>query len=174
MARSIVMLDKKHDLKSFDCGNPVLNTWLQTTARQHQKESSSSTFILVDDESSEAVIGFYALAIFSMAAKEQLSPSMAKRLPLMVPGITLGRLAVATTAKEQGNGGMLLVDAMIRAKYVASQVGGFALFVDAKDEAAAKFYSHFGFEPLPDDLLRLCIPIASIPAFGYWNSGAGR
>jgi predicted GNAT family N-acyltransferase len=164
MAHSIVMLDKKHDLRSFDCGNPVLNTWLQTTARQHQKKSLSSTFVLVD-ESSEAVIGFYALAISSMAAKEQLSPSMTKSLPLMVPGITLGRLAVANTAKEQGNGGILLVDAMIRAKYVASQVGGFALFVDAKDEAAAGFYAHFGFEPLPDDPLRLCIPIASIPEF---------
>lgn len=167
MARSIVMLGKKHDLKSFDCGNPILNIWLQTTARQHQKKSLSSTFVLVDDESSEAVIGFYALAISSMAAKEQLSPSMAKSLPLVVPGITLGRLAVAITAKEQGNGGMLLVDAMIRAKYVASQVGGFALFVDAKDEAAAGFYAHFGFEPLPDDPLKLCIPIASIPEFSY-------
>ena len=41
---------------------------------------------------------------------------------------------------------MLLVDAMIRAKYVARQVGGFALFVDAKDEATAGFYAHFGFE----------------------------
>lgn len=161
------MLGKKHDLKSFDCGNPILNIWLQTTARQHQKKSLSSTFVLVDDESSEAVIGFYALTISSMAAKEQLSPSMAKSLPLVVPGITLGRLAVAITAKEQGNGGMLLVDAMIRAKYVASQVGGFALFVDAKDEAAAGFYAHFGFEPLPDDPLKLCIPIASIPEFSY-------
>lgn len=161
------MLGKKHDLKSFDCGNPILNTWLQTTAHQHQKKSLSSTFVLVDDKSSEVVIGFYALAISSMTAKEQLPPSMAKSLPLIVPGITLGRLAVATTAKEQGNGGTLLVDAMIRAKHVANQVGGFAFFVDAKDEAAAGFYAHFGFEPLPDDPLRLCIPIASIPEFSY-------
>ncbi len=167
MAHSIVMLGKKHDLKSFDCGIPILNTWLRTTARQHQKKSLSSTFVLVDDESSEAVIGFYALAISSITAKEQLSPSMAKSLPLMVPGIKLGRLAVATTAKEQGNGGILLVDAIIRAKNVASQVGGFALFVDAKDEVAAGFYAHFGFEPLPDDPLKLCIPIASIPEFSY-------
>lgn len=159
------MLDRKHDLKSFECGDPVLNTWLQTTARQRQKKSLSSTFVLVDDELSETVMGFYALAISSMTTKEQLSPSMAKSLPLMVPGITLGRLAVATTAKEQGNGGILLVDAMIRAKYVASQVGGFALFVDAKDEAAAGFYAHFGFKPLPDDPMRLCIPTASIPEF---------
>lgn len=167
MAHSIVMLGKKHDLKSFDCGNPILNTWLQTTARQHQKKSLSSTFVLVDDESSEVVIGFYTLAIYSMTAKEQLPPSMTKSLPLMVPGIMLGRLAVATTVKEQGNGGTLLVDAMIRAKHVASQVGGFAFFVDAKDEAAAGFYAHFEFEPLPDDPLRLCIPIASIPEFSY-------
>lgn len=64
-------------------------------------------------------------------------------------------------------GSLRLVDAMIRTKYVASQVEGFAFFVDAKDEAAAAFYAHFGFEPLPDDPLRLCVPIASIPEFSY-------
>lgn len=165
MARSVVMLDKAHDLKSFDCGIPDLNTWLRTTARQHQKKSLSSTFVLVDDESPESVIGFYALAIRGMTAIEDLPPSMTKRLPLEVLGITLARLAVATAARKQGNGSLLLIDAMIRAKHVASQAGGFALFVDAKDEEAAKFYVHHGFEPFSGDPLTLCISFASIPDF---------
>lgn len=165
MARSVVMLDKAHDLKSFDCGIPTLNIWLQTIARQHQKKLLSSTFVLVDDEFPESVIGFYALAIRGMMAIEDLPPSMTKRLPFEVPGITLARLAVAAAARKRGNGSLLLIDAMIRAKHVASQAGGFALFVDAKDEEAAKFYAHHGFEPFPGDPLTLCISFASIPDF---------
>lgn len=162
MAHSVVTLDKQHDLKSFDCGIPALNIWLQTIARQHQKKSLSGTFVLVDDELPNAIIGFYALAIRSMTAIEGLPPSMTKRLPLEIPGITLARLAVAETARKQGYGGILLIDAMIRAKYVSSQAGGFALFVDAKDEKAANFYAHYGFEPFSGDPLTLCIPFAFI------------
>ncbi len=165
MAHSVVLLDKQHDLKSFDCGNTALNTWLRTTARQHQKKLLSGTFVLVDDESPNAIIGFYALAIRSMTAIENLPPSMTKKLPLEIPGITLARLAVAETARRQGYGGILLIDAMIRAKHVASQIGGFALFVDAKDEEAARFYVHYGFESFPGDSLTLCISFASIPDF---------
>jgi predicted GNAT family N-acyltransferase len=157
------MLDKEHDVKSFDCGIPALNNWLRTIARQHQKKSLSSTFVLINKESPEAVLGFYAMSIRRMTATKDLPLSMRRRLPLEVPGITLGRLAVATTASKQGNGGILLTDAMTRAKYVASQTGGIALFVDAKDNEAARFYAHYGFEPFPDDPLTLCIPIASIP-----------
>lgn len=160
MAHSVVTLDKQHDLKSFDCGNTALNTWLRTTARQHQKKSLSSTFVLVDDESPNAVIGFYTLAIRSMTAIENLPPSMTKKLPLEIPGITLARLAVAEMARKQGYGSMLLIDGMIRAKHVASQIGGFALFVNAKDEKVAEFYVHHGFEPSFSDPLMLCIPFA--------------
>ena len=165
MAHSVVTLDKQHDLKSFDCGNTALNTWLRATARQHQKKSLSSTFVLVDDESPNAVIGFYTLAIRSMTAIENLPPSMTKKLPLEIPVITLARLAVAEMARKQGYGSMLLIDGMIRAKYVASQIGGFALFVDAKDEKVAEFYVYHGFEPSFSDPLMLCISFASIPNF---------
>ena len=165
MAHSIVTLGKQHDLKGFDCGIPDLNIWLQTIARQHQKKSLSSTFVLVDDESPNVIIGFYALAIRGMTAIENLPQLMTKRLPLEVPGISLARLAVAETVRKQGNGSLLLIDAMIRAKLVASQAGGFALFVDAKDEVAAKFYFYHGFEPFPGDPLTLCISFASIPDF---------
>ena len=72
MAHSVVTLDKAHDLKSFDCGIPALNTWLRTIARQHQKKLLSGTFVLVDDESPESVIGSYALAIRGMTAIEDL------------------------------------------------------------------------------------------------------
>jgi predicted GNAT family N-acyltransferase len=55
----------------------------------------------------------------------------------------MGRLAVERDFKGQGLGGALLADALHRA--TPSEMAGFALVVDAKDEAAAAFYSHHGF-----------------------------
>jgi hypothetical protein len=46
---------------------------------------------------------------------------------------------------------------------VLEHVGVHALFVDAKDTLAAAFYAKYGFQPLPDDPLRLVLVIARLP-----------
>jgi GNAT superfamily N-acetyltransferase len=162
MANCVVPLDKTHDVKSFESNTPALNQWLQTVARQHQEKSLSKTFVLVDDDNPDTIIGFYALAIRGMTAKEALPADIAKKFPSKVPGYTIARLAVAGSAAGKGLGGELLVDAMCRAKQVSEQAGGPFLFVDAKDDEAAGFYKHFGFVPLPDDPLTLVIPMSTI------------
>ncbi|MDB5842679.1 MAG: family N-acetyltransferase [Herminiimonas sp.] len=162
MAHSVALLDQTHDVKSFDCGTEKLNTWLQTIAGQHQSKGLSKTFVLVDDEAPTIIVGFYALAIRRMTPKETLPAELARKLPSNIPGYTLARLAIATSSAGQGFGADLLVDAMRRAKQVSNQVGGAFLFVDAKDETAADFYSHFGFVPLPDDPLTLVMPMSAI------------
>lgn len=164
MAHSVAALDRTHDVSGFDCGVPALNSWLQTVASQHKRKLLSMTFVLVDDAAPAVIIGFYALAIRGMTATESLPSEIARKLPLNVPGMTLARLAVDKKSHGQGCGGLLLVDAMTRVRAVAGQVGGYALFVDAKDMAAARFYSRYGFKAVPSDPLLLCIPIASIPA----------
>lgn len=94
MASYVVPLDKTHDVKSFECDSAALTQWLQTIARQHQEKSLSKTFVLIDDNSPETIIGFYALAIRGIMEKEMLPPAMAKKFPSKVPGYTIARLAV--------------------------------------------------------------------------------
>ena len=162
MAHSVVTLNPNHDVKGFTCGTSALDIWLQTIASQHQKKVLSSTFVLTEDASPKTILGFYALAIRGMTPTEKLPSAIAKRLPLEVPGITLGRLAVAEREQGKGHGSFLLIDAMSRARRVALETGGFALFVDAKDEQGASFYRRYGFVPFPSDPLTLCIRITSI------------
>ncbi|MFP5390873.1 MAG: GNAT family N-acetyltransferase [Gammaproteobacteria bacterium] len=157
-------LDKAHDVAGFDCGNPDLNQWFRTTARQHQKNGTSRTFVLVEGEHPEIILGFFTMAIRDVTLKEDLPASMAKKLPARVPGYTLARLAVSVSAQKRGLGEYLLFEAMERSYRAAKLVGGFALFVDAK-EGAADFYKRYGFVPFPDDPDTLVIPIASMPAF---------
>lgn len=163
MATRIVPLEMGHEVKKFDCGNDDLNLFLQTTAGQHQRKFISKTYVLVDDETPTEVMGFYTVALRRMIAKEDLPPAMAKKLPREVPGFSLARLAVRDDLKGQGHGEYLMVHAIERAARVASEIGGYAVFVDAKDEQAAAFYKRYGFVPLPDNPLILCLPFANLP-----------
>ena len=54
-------------------------------------------------------------------------------------------------------GGALLADAAFRA--ARSEVAVFALIVDAKDDAAAAFYRHHGFEPIGDSGRQLIVAL---------------
>lgn len=162
MAYFVTGLQPAHDVARFNCGIPALDTWLQTTARQHQRHGASRTFVLVDEVEPTEIIGYFALAIRSMTAKEAIPPSMMKKLPSKVAGFTLARLAVAQRHQGRGFGRFLMVAAMRRAKSAAAEVGGFALFVDAKETQGAMFYQHYGFTALPDDPLTMLIPMADI------------
>ena len=98
-----------------------------------------------------------------MTPREAIPVAMMKKLPSNVPGFTLARLAVAQRHQRRGFGAWLLVAAMTRVKAVAAEVGGFALFVDAKEAQGTQFYQQYGFTPLPDDPLTMLLPIADIP-----------
>lgn len=163
MATRVVPLETFHEVKDFDCGNEELNTFLKATAGQHQRKFISKSYVLVDDDLPTEVMGFYTIAVRRMVAKEELPPEMAKRLPREVPGFSLARLAVRQEMKRQGHGEYLLFHALDRAARVAGEIGGYAVFVDAKDADAAAFYQKYGFIAFPDDPLTLCLPFASMP-----------
>ena len=78
------------------------------------------------------------------------------------PTVRMGRLAVDQHFKGQGLGAALLADALARA--ARSEIAAYALLVEAKDEAAADFYRHHGFQHLPDQALTLFLPLASVRA----------
>ena len=163
MATRIVPLEMGHEVKKFDCGNNELNLFLQTTVGQHQRKFISKTYILVDDDAPTQVLGFYTIAVRRIVSKDDLPPAMAKKLPREVPGFSLARLAVRDDLKGQRHGEYLLYHALDRAARVANEIGGYAIFVDAKDEQAAAFYKQYGFSQFPDNPLILCLPFASMP-----------
>jgi hypothetical protein len=70
-----------------------------------------------------------------------------RRYPL-IPAMLLGRLAVDQRYRGLGYGRFLLADALFRA--VRSEIASFAVVVQAKDEAARRFYERESFLPFPD------------------------
>jgi GNAT superfamily N-acetyltransferase len=163
MALCVRTLKATHRTGNFDSGSAILDNWLRTIAAQHQKKSISKTYVLVDETTPDAILGFFTLAIRKMTPKESMPGAIAKRLPPSIPGYTLARLAVAKKFQGQGLGATLLVSALRKARAAATKVGGVVVFVDAKDEQAAEFYKKHGFSPSPTEPLLLAIAISQIP-----------
>lgn len=146
----------RHDRSRFDCGSPELDRYLRERAMQDMRRRVTSCFVAVDQD--EEVAGFFTLAATSLPV-DQLSAERAKRLPRypVVPAVLLGRLAVALAHQGRQLGGALVADAILRAS--RSEVMAYAMIVDAKDDSAARFYAHLGFERLGDDTRRQLRPL---------------
>lgn len=156
-------IGRHHDRKAFECGTPELNEYLRRHARQNHRSGGSKTFVAVAASAPETVLGYYSISPASIAFSK-VPASLTKGLGhYEVAVYRLARLAVALPVQGQGLGGDLLLAAGARALAVASQVGGVALAIDAKDEKAARWYERFGAMPLLDSSpLSLILPFKTI------------
>lgn len=151
---------RRHDRKSFDCGEPALNEYLRRYARQNHEAGGAKTFVAVAAAESARILGYYTIGPGAIDFT-RLPSSLTGRLGRYdVPVFRLGRLAVDRSVQGQGIGSDLLLAAGDRALAVAAQVGGLALAIDAKDEAAVRWYERFGAVPLLDDPLKLILPLS--------------
>jgi GNAT superfamily N-acetyltransferase len=107
------------------------------------------------------MVAFYALNGCEIQNVE-LPDLLRKKFPQRIPAVRLGRLAVAKEYQGQGVGELLLFHAMWKVGQVDAIIGAVALLVDAKDEAAKRFYLKYGFIELPDRPLNLFLPIARV------------
>jgi GNAT superfamily N-acetyltransferase len=140
------------DRKGFDCGDPILNNWLVTTAGQHMRKKISVTYVQADEGSAE-IKGFYALTI-GQIDKLRLPERFQKPLPSQIPVFIFARMAVALNYQGKGFGQALILNAMERARFHSAQIGGAGILVDAKPDAAG-FYRKFDFNAHPEFPLRL-------------------
>jgi GNAT superfamily N-acetyltransferase len=155
-------IGRQHDRKSFDCGSPALNDYLGRYARQNHASGGAKTFVAVAPAAPARVLGFYSISPGAIAFA-RVPGSLSKKLgQYEVPVFRLGRLAVDRSVQSRGLGGDLLLAAGARTLAVATEVGGVALAIDAKDDGAARWYERFGAIALLDDPLKLILPLAVV------------
>lgn len=152
MTLVITGLERHHDRSDFDCGEPALNNFLQRLARQQAEKDFSRTYVAA--VSGEARIhGYYAISSASIDFENWPAKLRLPRYP--VPVARIGRLAVDLREQGKGTGVALLRHAMHLTASMAQRIGLYAVVVDAKHEAAAAFYSRYGFQRFADQGLRL-------------------
>jgi len=148
-----------HDREGFDCGVPALNEYLQRYAEQHRRKGISATYVLVDSAAVSIVLGYYTLSAAEVDVA-QLADAERRRLPRYpVPCFRMGRLACRIDRRGSGLGKLLVGCAVDRCLKAREQIAAYALIVDAKDEAARRFYEHFGFRRLMDRDRTLYLPL---------------
>jgi GNAT superfamily N-acetyltransferase len=136
-------ISKERPRDSFDCGDADLNRYLQKFARQNHESGGTKTFVAISIEDGR-VLGFYSLTP-TEAGYESTPETLRKGLPRHpVPGYRLARLAIDISLQGQGLGGQLLLAAGKRCLQVASEVGGVALYIDAKNDRVASWYESLG------------------------------
>lgn len=143
------ILNKSHDKKSFDCGNQLLNNYLQKVASQDIKRRLAVCTIFSEGSK---IIGYYTLSNNSLPSDlvpEKYSKKI-KGAYKHVPVTLLGRLAIDNTEKGKGYGESLLIDALKSAYEVSEMIGSMAVIVDPIDENAQRFYEKYGFILIPD------------------------
>jgi GNAT superfamily N-acetyltransferase len=153
---------RAHDRRSFDCGSHELNDYLVRYARQNHESGGAKTFVAVNPAAPARVLGFYSISPGAVAFA-RVPVNLTRKLGRYdVPVFRLGRLAIDRSVQRQGLGGDLLLAAGERALAVATEAGGVALVMDAKDQAAAQWYERFGAMPLLDDPLKLILPFGAM------------
>lgn len=150
-------LSKRHDRRSFDCGDESMNLFLQRFARQNAEKGLGRTFVAVKDNDPK-IYGYYTLSSNSFGF--EIVPEKLPRYP--VPVVQLGRLAVDESAQGEHLGQALLFHAFERSVDIAERLGIYAVEVYALNEKARLFYLGFGLTELKDDRLHLYITIKEI------------
>jgi GNAT superfamily N-acetyltransferase len=148
-----------HDRNSFASGVEPLDRYFRSQAGQDARKNMAAPFVLVLPDG--AIGGYYTLSATAVKLSE-FPVDVTRKLPRypLVPATLLGRLAIDSRCRGRGYGRHLLADALYRA--VRSEIASFAVIVDAKDEAAHRFYARESFLSFPDQPMKLFRPMADI------------
>jgi GNAT superfamily N-acetyltransferase len=147
-------------LSAFDCGEPALNDWLRQRAIKNESRFSR-TYVVCEGR---RVVGYFCIsagAVDRAAAPGKLRRNAADTIPVSV----IGRLAVSRSHAGIGLGADLLADALRRIALASMSIGIGAVVVQAKDEAARRFYLRCAeFIEFPEDSRTLFLPIDTLVA----------
>lgn len=160
--------NSQHDRKTFECGAPELNIFIQQYAQRHREAGISKTMVLpsveLDDKSLSAICAFYTLS-HTEIARETLSAQEAKKLPhYPIPVMLIAQLAIHSQMQGQGLGKITLIRALRHCLDVNAHLPSYAVVVDALNDGVQQFYEQYGFKLLDrhGGRVRLYIPMGTV------------
>lgn len=161
---------KTQDRAAFTCGVQQIDNYLKLTAKKGSKADVVRIWVVLDK--GRGIVGFYGINMHSVVA-EEMPAALAKKAPKhgVLPAAFISMIGVHQSMQGQGLGSALLADALSRIGRVSDEIGSCAVLLDVFDcgdpEIVARrktYYESFGFTPLPDQPLRLFMPIQTVRA----------
>ncbi len=162
---AIEPLASHHDRAAFSCGEPSLDDYLKTRVSQDLKRQLARCAVLVPEQGSARLLGYYTLSSHTIDLTE-LDEASRRRLRAYpaLPALLVGRLAVTRDFQGARLGWLLMIHALRTCLEISFQAGSMSVVVDALHERAARFYADLGFAPIGRDPLRLHLPMATVAA----------
>jgi len=154
-------LEPDHDVSGFRCGVTVLDRWLIEHAAHAQAMRTAQTFVWHQGDG--RVVAYFSLAAH-LVVRADLPQPLERGSPASIWAVLLARLGLDARFHGEGLGGELLLDALTRARAAADIAAARLVVVDAVDPAAAGFYRHHGFQPIPGNPNRLVQKVSEIVA----------
>lgn len=144
-------LTRRHDRKSFDCGDEDVTGFLREKALQDQERDLSRTMVLAGlPENPNRILGFHTLVMSQVRQAE--IPDDKPKITREIPVILLGQIGIDVAFQGQGFGDLLLTDAQARVDEISNKVGIRALMLDARNEKLAGWYESRDFVRFPNSL----------------------
>jgi GNAT superfamily N-acetyltransferase len=155
-------LAARHDISRFANGiHSSLDQWLREQARSSEG-LSARTYVVCAMQEPDIVVGYFSIS----AAVEQrgLLPTarLRRRMPMQIPLLLIGRLAVDVKWAGKGLGSALLADALRRCLAAAEIAGIRAVVAHAIDDSAVGFYERHGFVRSPLGERVMLMPIEMV------------
>ena len=138
----------------------MLDDWLRTRALQNESRFSR-TYVVCDGHTVVAYVSIVAGSVERAAAPGRVR----RNAPDLIPVAIIARLAVDRSCTGRGLGADLLADALRRIAVASREIAIAAVLVQAKDEAAKRFYLRCAeFIEYPNDSRTLFLPIETVIA----------
>ena len=157
MILRVEALDAHHARAGFESGNRDLDQWFHDHALNAIGQGTR-TFVVL--EGADVVVGYFAIAPH-VIERDATPAKIGRGSPRQIPAILLAKLALAEHLHKQGLVSELLVVALRTIVEAGRKAGGKLVVVDAIDEAAAAFYRHHDFVPIPRNAHRLVMKIST-------------
>jgi ribosomal protein S18 acetylase RimI-like enzyme len=161
----------KAQRSAFDCGEPSLNRWLATQARQSMESRDAVTFLLLDEDRLDepSIAGYYCLSAAEVS-REAAPGAMGKRSPDPIPAVRMGRFAIDLRYQRQHWGAEMLREALLGAVTAGALIGARVMLVDAISEAALAFYSRYGFSRSPIHPMQVLYDLREVAASAGYDT----
>ena len=157
-------LAERYDLSQFHSGKTELDDWLRHFAHHAKDNRTGRTFVWHDGRG--VVVAYYTL-VGHEVARDDLPRKVSRGSPDRIPAVLLARLALDHRFHSRGLGAELLVEALTKAVEASHTVAARVVVVDAIDDEAATFYTHYGFIAIPTNPHRLVQKMSAIESAYY-------
>lgn len=155
---NVIPLAKHHDRAGFDCENIELNQYLVQYANQHAKKGIAKTYVLIDDEMPNKILGFYCMGAYTLDNSNRVLAGF----PNEVPTCLLGRLAIDKSMQGKSLANHLFAHAFLNIGKVATIMGLAFVVVDVKHDGLVPFYQKMGFEQLQPNGKRMVLSVKAL------------